>query len=168
LYDAYIDDLFAYGTSISPDKSFVMDGIHDLFLNLYKYHRTLSDANNVKAYLLRSLRSTLLKKNRLKVIHYDDSDRVNGTGNNIELGDSYEDELVAHEQTQHLKEKIECAKKLLTKTQRKVVRMRFEENKSYEEIAEAMQVSITSARTIIYRAIKILRGGVLSLLFILS
>ena len=36
LYELFIDDLFTYGIQFSQDKHYVMDCIHDLFLDLYK------------------------------------------------------------------------------------------------------------------------------------
>ena len=56
LYDVYIDTLFPYGVSMSSDKVLVMDSIHDLFLDLYKYREKLADCPQVKFYLLKSLK----------------------------------------------------------------------------------------------------------------
>ena len=61
LYDIYVDELFAYGMQFSSDKSQVMDAIHDLFLNLYKYRKTIAVTDNVTYYLFRSLKNNILK-----------------------------------------------------------------------------------------------------------
>ena len=45
----------------------------------------------------------------------------------------------------------------LTKKQRKGLFLRFNQDKSYEEISEIMEVSVQTARTIVYRALKALR-----------
>lgn len=165
LYDLYVDELFAYGMSISVDKSSVMDGIHDLFLNLYKYHSKLSDVENLKAYLFRSLKRTLHTKGGTKLIPIEDSDEVNKLCRYEKISPCQESLIISFEQAISTTEKLKRAMKLLTQSQRRVLHMRFEENRSYEEIADIMSVSIASARTIIYRALKVVRGGILILLF---
>ena len=109
LYDIYIDELFLYGLQFSKDKNVVMDSIHDLFLNLYKFQ------------------------------------------NCVEEG------IIANEWEVERSQKLKLALKALSKRQRKGLKLRFTENNSYEEIAERMNVSVPSSRTIIYRAIKTLR-----------
>lgn len=168
LYDLYVDELFAFGMSIAPDKSMVMDGIHDLFLNLYKYRGNLAEVSNIKAYLLRALKTTIIKKGGNKIIPCDNANKVYQMLPNNPNTDSHEDMIISHENDALIRDKMNRAMALLSKNQQKVLRMRFDENKSYEEIAESLSVSIASARTIIYRAIKILRGGVLMLYFLLS
>lgn len=68
LYDLFADDLYAYGTQFASDKSCIMDAIHDLFLDLYKYRKNLAATDNVKYYLLRSLKNKLIKTKQPKVI----------------------------------------------------------------------------------------------------
>lgn len=166
LYDSYIDELFIFGMSITKDKTTVMDGIHDLFLSLYKYHSKLGDVSNIKSYLFLSLKRTLLKKTSLKVITVDDFENIHFTTTNKRNTPSHESEIIKIEHKCFIKEKVNRAMTLLTQNQQDVLNMRFTEEKSYEEIAQTMSVSTSSARTIIYRAIKILRGGILFLLFV--
>ena len=154
LYDLYVDELFAYGMSISADKSSVLDGIHDLFLSLYKYHSKLDDAVNIKAYLFRSLKRALHKKGGNKIVPFENAEDLNRIANNGENSQSHESRVIALEQSTTIKEKVNRAMNRLTQNQQKVLHMRFQEDKSYEEIAESMSVSIASARTIIYRALK--------------
>ena len=168
LYDLYVDELFAFGMSLAPDKSIVMDGIHDLFLNLYKYRGNLADVSNIKAYLFRALKTSLLKKGGNRIIPYEDADKVYRMLPDDPNTNSHEEMIITGENAAQIKDKVNRSMKLLSNYQQKVLRMRFDESKSYEEIAESLSVSIASARTIIYRAIKILRGGVLILCFLLT
>lgn len=168
LYDLYADELYAYGMSMAPDKSFVMDGIHDLFLNLYKYRGNLAEVSNIKAYLFRALKITLLKKGGNKVFICEDADKVYQMLPDVPKTNSQEEIIISGENTALITDKVNRAMELLSNNQQHVLRMRFDENKSYEEIADSMSVSISSARTIIYRALKILRGGILMLHFLFS
>ncbi|WP_405415129.1 RNA polymerase sigma factor [Maribacter sp. Asnod1-A12] len=165
LYDLYADELFIFGMSVTKDKTSVMDGIHDLFLNLFKYHRTLGEVKNIKSYLFLSLKRTLHKKSKLKIITVDDTEILNSISTNDLNSPSCESNIINIEHSCFIKEKVNRAMNLLSQNQQEVLNMRYTEEQSYEEIAQTMSVSISSARTIIYRALKILRGGVLTVLF---
>ena len=67
LYDQYADNLFKYGIHFSKDRAFIQDCIHDLFLELYKYRKKLSETDNIQFYLYRSLRR-IIHKEQLKTI----------------------------------------------------------------------------------------------------
>ena len=40
LYNLYIDILYSFGIQHSQDRGYVMDCIHDLFVDLYKYRKS--------------------------------------------------------------------------------------------------------------------------------
>lgn len=152
LYDIYVDELFAYGMQFSKDKSHVMDAIHDLFLNLYKYRKTLAATDNVTFYLFRSLKNNILKvenKNFAFVPFRHDHD--------IKSEPSIEDRMCAEEFKNERAYKLAKAITKISKKQRKALFLRYTEERSYEDISTIMNVSIQTSRTIIYRAVKTLR-----------
>lgn len=158
LYDQYIDILFSYGMYHSKDRGYVMDCIHDLFLDLYKYRRNLSETANVKYYLFKSLRRKINKKYKTKDLPVSKEEflfRFEGTQKNNVA--SCEQSIIDQEQTLERNSKLSKALKTLTKKQRQVLFLRFNQNRTYEEISEIMDISIETARTSIYRAIKKLR-----------
>lgn len=150
LYDLFLDDLFTYGMQFSQDKPYVMDCIHDLFLNLYKYRNTINLTDNVGYYLAKSLKNQILKKpkNSFKPLPFSLDENACG---------SHEDDLIANEFITEREFKLVKAINSLSKKQRQGLKLRFTEEKTYEEIAELMNISVQTSRTIIYRAIKILR-----------
>lgn len=153
LYDIYVDELFAYGMQFSKDKNHVMDAIHDLFLNLYKYRKTVAMTDNVTYYLFRSLKNNILKvekKNQSFVPYPHGSEEKNG-----EI--SIEDRICAEEFENERAYKLAKAITKLSKKQRKALFLRYTEERSYEDVADIMGVSIQTSRTIIYRAVKTLR-----------
>lgn len=159
LYDIYMDELFAYGMQFSSDKSHVMDAIHDLFLNLYKYRKTIAPTDNVKFYLFRSLKNNILKdenKNR-SFIPFDQKMEDHQSENSIE------DRMTEAEFENDRTYKLAKAITQLSKKQRKALFLRFTQEHSYEEVATIMNVSVATSRTIIYRAIKTLRKQLYSL-----
>jgi RNA polymerase sigma-70 factor (ECF subfamily) len=70
---------------------------------------------------------------------------------------SIEDQIITSEISNERAHKLSNAINFLSKKQRKVLFLRFTEERSYEEIADMMEVSVQTSRTIIYRAIKVLR-----------
>lgn len=154
LYDLYVDELFAYGMQFSNSKSQVMDAIHDLFLNLYKYRQNLANTTNVTYYLFRSLKNNLLKTKtqNLSFISFAIDEEQ------LQFDASVEDDLCAQEFEKERSYKLAKAITTLSKKQRKALFLRFTEERSYEEVAEIMGVSVQTSRTIIYRAIKSLRS----------
>lgn len=171
LYDQYADNLYKYGIRFSKDKEFIKDCIHDLFLDLYKYRNKLSETDSVKFYLFRSLRR-LIHKEQVKLIPFV-LDKLNLSSIESPVF-SHEDYLISVETENENHKALNDAVKTLSSRQREGLSLKFEHNHTYSEIAEIMGISITSARTIIYRALKDLRkcidkkGLVIQLLFFLS
>ncbi len=166
LYDLFIDDLFSYGSQYSQDRQKVMDSIHDLFLNLYKYRKKLASTDNVKYYLLRSLKNQILKEPKSNIFFIDKNIFPDSAGSQMTTI-SYEDELIETEFLNERAFKLSDAMNSLTKKQKQCIFLRFNEERHYEEIAEIMNVSVQTSRTIIYRAIKVLRAN-LTLFFLFS
>ncbi|MGV8814382.1 MAG: RNA polymerase sigma factor [Gelidibacter sp.] len=166
LYDRYIDDLILYGTKFSQDKQTVMDGIHDLFINLYKYRNSLTDTDNVKYYLLRSLKNQILKESKIKHIFIPNTLLPKSYMNKNSTA-SHEDHIIETEYLDQKSFRLADAINSLSKKQKQCIFLRFNENRQYDEIAEIMNVSVETSRTIIYRAIKVLRSNLttIALLF---
>ncbi|MEM5565885.1 sigma-70 family RNA polymerase sigma factor [Psychroserpens sp. AS72] len=162
LYDLYIDDLFSYGIQFSSNKTEVIDSIHDVFLNLYKYRTKLADTNHVKFYLLRSVKNQIFKKGRGKFQIESIED------NPLLLSDfsaSVEEEIIVNEIKNERTYRLSKSINLLSKKQRQGLFLRFNEELDYEDIAKIMNVSVQTSRTIIYRAIKALRKNMLSIVY---
>ena len=159
LYDLYIDELFSYGIQFCSDKTEVMDSIHDVFLNLYKYRNNLANTNHVKYYLLRSVKNQILKKSSNKFQIESIQDKT------LFLSDfeaSAEEAIIINEIKSERTYKLSKSINLLSKKQKKGLFLRFNEGMDYEDIAKIMNVSVQTSRTIIYRAIKSLRNSMLS------
>lgn len=158
LYDEYINILFSYGMYHSKDRGYVMDCIHDLFLDLYKYRKNLTSTSNVKYYLIKSLKRKINKKYKTKSTPVSMKEFLyilEGNQKNHVL--SCEEKIIKIEETFEINSNLKKALETLTYKQRKILFLRFNENKTYEEISEIMSISIETARTSIYRAIKTLR-----------
>ncbi|MBJ2173673.1 sigma-70 family RNA polymerase sigma factor [Aureibaculum sp. A20] len=157
LYDQHIEALFSYGVQHSQDRGHIMDCIHDLFVDLYKYRKKLSTTNNVKYYLFKSLKRKINKKykNKAVLINKDFDESIHSAKGNY--AKSPEDKLIQKEHIAEQNTKLSSALSTLTKNQRRSLYLRFNQEKKYEEISEIMEVTIATARTTVYRAIKMLR-----------
>jgi len=154
LYDRFFDTLFNYGLHFSRDKDLIKDCIHDLFLDLYKYRENLSETDNVRFYLLRSLRRLIFKENARKFIVLPDEQIL--LHNDISEM-TFEENLVATETKDENYRALAEVMKELSDKQREGLALKFEQNLSYKEIAGILDISVESARTNIYRALKALR-----------
>lgn len=165
LYDLYIDEMFSYGMQFCADKTKVMDHIHDVFLNLYKYRKNLANTDQVKYYLFRSLKNQIIssaKRTRSTQTYVLNEDVQTNTYSN-----SIEDDIIITEFNTERTYVLTMAINSLSKKQRRGLFLRFTEEREYEEIAEIMNVSIQTSRTIIYRAIKALRKSMVAIVFVL-
>lgn len=153
LYDRYIDSLFTFGINYTNDEALVQDAIHDVFVDLYRYRKSLADEVIVKSYLFKSIQRDIFKKlkSQTKVV------RLDTVAEGTYKTDSAEDELISSETTLTNHVNLALALTSLTKKQRQALHLRFTEDQSYDEISSTLEITLESCRTLIYRALKELR-----------
>jgi RNA polymerase sigma factor (sigma-70 family) len=158
LYDIYVDVLYSFGIHQTQDKGYVMDCIHDLFFDLHKYRSKLAMTDNVKYYLFKSLKRKINRKYSKKVISF--STYFQGSINEIDkrYTKSHEESIILAELASEKSFKLSVALGALTEKQKKGLYLRYNQEMSYVEIAEAMGISVESSRTTVYRAIKAMRN----------
>src|SRR5690554_5994549 len=66
LYRHFAKALFQYGLSMVPDHDFIQDCIQEVFIDIWKYHKNLQQAENVKLYFFRSLAHKIYRENKRK------------------------------------------------------------------------------------------------------
>jgi len=157
LYTLFVDSLFAYGASLTKDREYVMDCIHDLFLDLYKYRKGLSNTDNIKYYLIKSLKRKILRKYKSKIIPFSTLFPDSNPQDRNDYIKSHEEDLIQSEYLIEKDRKLNDALNTLTNKQRRGLFLKFTQQRSYKEISEVLGISIGSARTVIYRALKSLR-----------
>ena len=157
LYDQCADNLYRYGSHFTKDREFIKDCIQDLFLDLYKYRKKLSETDNVQFYLFRSLRR-IIHKEQVRIIPLV-NDEMNYARNDYRVF-SREDELIDIETEAENSRILNEVMKGLSNRQRESLSLKFEHDLTYPEIAEIMDISVESARTLIGRALKELRKSI--------
>ena len=150
LYAQYADMLFSFGLLYSKDKEAIKDCIHDLFFELYKYRKNLKDTNNIKNYLFLSLKRKVLslKKNKLTLVYLE----------NLKDSEysSEESPFLLNDENEDI-ERIKAEIDKLPERQKEALALRFHSELSYNDIADIMEISVESVRTLVYRSVKTLR-----------
>lgn len=157
LYDHYIDTLYSFGSGFSSDKELIKDSIHDLFLELYKYRKTISETDNIKNYLFKSLKRKILsnQKKKLRLTYREEVQDL--TSLRIE---SKEDNIIQEEDSDQVLAVLNRAINKLPYRQREALVLKYKAELSYDEISEIMEVSVESVRTLVYRSLKTLKESV--------
>lgn len=151
IYRHYYQHLFNYGHQICRNQELVRDGIHNLFMDLWRRRTHLGDTNNLKSYLFKALRRQLIHcmERDKKVISVDDmlSAMIDAELSDTEPNEEKEQQAVTLKQAIHN----------LSKRQKEVIFLRYYENLSCEEIAEVMQININTVYNNVSLAIKKLK-----------
>lgn len=167
LYDLYVDQLFSVGMKMIKDRHLVQDQIHELFLDLYKYHEKLGEVQNVGGYLVTSFKRKIFKQNNFKITHLNPNweQNLKSVSKELKVTKSHEEELISNEEANERSGFLRRTLANLTEHQRSILRMRFTEDRSYEEIADSLRLSVASTRTLLYRTLKSIRKTAFSLFF---
>lgn len=156
IYSAFVGDMFGYGMSIVADREMIKDCIQEVFIDLWKYRSNLSNTDNIKLYLFKSLRNKIYnqtkKENKNKELG--EQDRA------AAIMPSYEDVLVNDQRNAAAQQKIAVAMEELPQRQREVIRHIYFENHSYEEISNLMGINIRSVYTLAWKALSALRKSI--------
>jgi len=167
LYTLYVDKLFAYGLKVSSDRELIQDEIHNLFLDLYKYREKLSNVVNIETYLIVSLKRKLYKHNDYRSNSLEDEIKhITNIPSNANLTVASHEEVIIEGENEN--SKLMMLRRImdnLTNRQKKILLLRFNQEKSYEEISRELGLSVASARTLFYRTLKTIRKTALGILF---
>jgi len=153
LYNRYYPLLNNYGHKFTRDVSLIEDVVHDLFVKLWRNRDGLGNPESVKNYLYKSMRSILFRKlkSQSKFSFLPDEDY------SFRFEVSYDNQLILEEEEQQLRKNIKEILKKLPSRQQEIVHLRFYEGLSYEEIAEIMDITVTSVYKTWYKALENLK-----------
>ncbi len=152
LYREFVDVLYAFGLRFTDDAELVKDSIQDLFVDLFKYRKTLAPEVNVKSYLFTSLKRKICLVLKKKAVEANRSFEVP-----FLLSNSIEEQIIHNENQSELLLKLNKQLELLPSRQKEALYLRFNAELEYEEIAVIMNVSLETCRTLVYRGLKQLR-----------
>lgn len=166
LYRLHARAMYRYGLSLVPvSEAFVLDCIHDVFTELWAKRQRLSAPDNVRYYLLKSLKTRILhllkrQERPHQFISQNDFDNL--------WTEPSSDEIRAQEEESAQRQ--ELVKRLIDQLpprQQEAIRLRFVENMEYTQIAEMLSMNRQSAQNLVFRAIEKLRNWLLPSFFII-
>jgi len=150
----YSNVLFDYGCRFTADKDLVKDCIQEVFCTLIRTRKNLSETDNVRLYLLKSLKRKIIRElksasNKPRLL--DDQDY----SFNFLWSENLDDQL--NELAEEKRLLIADAMNSLTERQKEAIYLRFNRGLEYEEISFLLNLNYQSSRALIHRAIEKLR-----------
>lgn len=151
LYQLHLSALYNYGYNLVRQRALVEDAIQDVFLYLYE-HRQLGEAQNVRAYLMRSLRHRILH-----LLKRDDLTDSLADTDTFQIDATLEPAWVQDEADTERSRRLKHLLNQLPKRQREALYLIYYQQLSYPEAAEVMQVDVKSVYNFVYKALTTIR-----------
>lgn len=157
LYQEHYLGLFNYGIWYCGRRELVKDSITQMILDLWNIRRKLPEVSNVRAYLITTLRRKLIREMKSEKRVELREPAGENFGSMTEA--SYEEYITNLQNDDRLRNKIHAALKNLSDRQKELLRLRFFEDKTYDEIAGQCGITKRTAYNIIYDALSQLRSS---------
>lgn len=153
LMQAHYTGLFHLGTRLCADQELVKDCIQELFLSLWQIHATINEVENVRAYLLKSLKTKILRELSKKHYHFLDITEEY----DFEVTFSADMRMIEDEHEVYQLKQLEKVLGELPQRQQELIYLRFYQNLSYDQIADTMQIGRQSLYNLLQKALNSLR-----------
>lgn len=156
LYSYFFDQLYSYGMKICNDNEQVEDAIHDLFLDIWKYHKKLSPTTSIRFYLYRSIRRKIYKNQDRNIKETVFEKEIETFFE--QTGDAHDLRIIEEESKSLIIARLQVGLKELPSRQYDALVLKFFSNFSYEEIGNMLDMNEQSVRNLIQRGLKKLRA----------
>jgi RNA polymerase sigma-70 factor, ECF subfamily len=154
LFRTYHSRLCGFAYTYLNDRDAARDVVQDLFMAIWQKRETMEIRTSVRAYLFAALRNRLLNKSARAKLEQQWFQRA-------DIGDTeIADETLAIDQQMQSAEtgaRVRQAVAALPPGCRSVVQLRFQEEMSYQEIAESLGIAPKTVENQLARARKLLR-----------
>ncbi|MES1217222.1 MAG: sigma-70 family RNA polymerase sigma factor [Bacteroidota bacterium] len=163
-YDKYVDRLFIAAMRITDNRELAKDALQEVFIELWNYRNTISDVTHSQSYLVKVMRSILIKK--LKKENLISHNLVEESL--IYSEQSMEEIIISSDTDREKKTKLLRALSNLTNRQKLVLEMRFYQGLSYEQIADKLSMNYQSVNNLAFRTILRLRNQLHIILIVIG
>jgi len=164
LYDAYVDKLFLAASALTDNREMAKDALQEVFIELWNYRETIGDIQYPQSYLVKVLRSILLKK-----LKKESSKKYSSVEETLRcLDNNREENFISSDTDREMSQKLSHAMARLTTRQKLILRLHFYEGLSYEQIADQLSMNYQSVNNLAFRTIRHLRSMMLSILLLLT
>jgi RNA polymerase sigma factor (sigma-70 family) len=149
MYAEFYNDLYHYGIKIIGNSDEVKDRIQDLFYKLWKNKGNLKQPENIRAYLLRGLRTIILDYIKVYKNRYKTSEISEDILFSLKTEPQYNPDESANELTGKLYYELEQ----LPARQKEAIYLHYIKETKYKEVAEIMNINIQSARNLVHEGL---------------
>jgi RNA polymerase sigma factor (sigma-70 family) len=156
-FDIFYDDLYRFGVCMYKNPELVKEGINTLFIELWRIQDKLSSVQNIQQYVL-----TIYKRILYKTYQQYSRDTFTSTIEEAEIASGaaeqpYENILIASQQDEITKKRLQKALNQLSPRQIEIVQMRYFDQMSFCEIVEKTGLTERTIYNTLHNAIKVLR-----------
>lgn len=152
LYNSFYNNLFSANFSICTNRDMVKDSIHEAFISIWVNRDKLPPVTSVGGYI-----STCVRRKVIDALKKESQLETAFLRMDAEHELSYEEVIIAFQEQEAIRKTLKEALSYLTNKQKEVIRLRFFENKNYEEIAQLVGCEQRTIYNCIYEAVKRLR-----------
>lgn len=158
IYESYFSVLFNYGHRFCKDRHIVKDHIQDMFIDLRKSKKRLSDTTSIKFYLFSTIRRRIIRAESKKSFLVNTDDYQNY---DFEITLSPEQKMINSQMNDNIKKVLIENINKLSGRQKEAIIYYYYEGFSYEQVSQLMDFSkVKYARILIYRAVKKLKDNI--------
>ena len=154
LYNQYFQALINYGFRITKNENLIEDAVQELFISIWNNRTNLSEVNEVKFYLFRSLKNRILRQ--LEKDIFDKSEDVD-VYLDLLISISEEQKKIDSEQLNTNLDTLQRAIAHLPIRQQEVINLKYYHDFTLDEIAKLMNVNKQSVSNLLFRSYAILR-----------
>lgn len=154
LYNQYFQALINYGFRITKNENLIEDAVQELFISIWNNRTNLSEVNEVKFYLFRSLKNRILRQ--LEKDIFDKSEDVDVYLDFL-ISISEEQKKIDSEQFDANLDTLQRAIAHLPIRQQEVINLKYYHDFTLDEIAKLMDVNKQSVSNLLFRSYAILR-----------
>lgn len=167
LFERYYGKLLNYGKSLMSSPEQVKDCVQDVFVDIWLYKSSLTEASSIKAYLMSSVRKRIARLHERERIFTQTT-----TLQEVEFLFDFtiEDQIIADEEMSLKVRQLNHLVNSLPSRQKEALFLRFHHGLDIEQVSEVMSINYQSVVNLLYKATQQLRSmwvGQFSLLLIL-
>lgn len=153
LFKKYYSELVTYcRNTANVNKEFAEDCVQDVFSDLWKYRKNISESISVKPYLFTSLRNRIIKNK--KKLRFTTIDGIN----NIHFDSFINNELIELTDEQFLKQsKLKKIINDLPKKQKEIIYLCYIHDLNIHQASKILSINYQSAKNLIFRTLTSIR-----------
>lgn len=148
IYKLTYDHLYRFGIKFIQNPELIEDIIHDLFFKLWQRKETLSHPSNIKAYLLSSVRATIINHLKKESRNTELSDLEN-----FNLESSVEEFYISNENLDNNIKVLNDELNKLTAKQKEAIYLHFISDFNYKDVSDIMGIKPQSVRNLVHEGI---------------